>query len=529
MRQKSGFWRAVPLILAALSLARPSMFPTLSFGDQEFTPSDLAKRSAKAAGVLASIGIAEGDTFAVMLRNSPTLIEIMLAARQIGAYLVSLNWHYKAQEAGYILRDSAAKALVIHGDLLSQIQAGIPDDMPLLEVEPDAANLQQRQSTPSRTIDWYAHLAKTKPLTTTSDQPRGMIAYTSGTTGQPKGVRRILPRPEDRPAAAGRLACMYQTGLGITPDGRCLISAPLYHSAPTSYVMFASQCGAWLRVEPRFDAETTLGAIERYKISRAYLVPTMLVRMLRLPPEVRARYDLSSLQFVAVTGAPCAPNIKRATIDWLGDVIYEAYASSELGYLTSISSKEARVKPGSAGRPIEGVTIRILDDQCRDVPVGTIGKIYARQTLALDFTYINRQQDRDAIEHEGFLTVGDIGYVDADGYLYVTDRRSDLVVSGGVNIYPAEIEAQLMAMTGVADCAVFGIPNPEFGQSLVAVIQKSGNVTLTPDSVQAFLSKRLANFKIPDVIEFRDTLPREETGKIFKRKLRDEYTADSNS
>ena len=229
------------------------MFPTLSFGDQEFTPSDLAKRSAKAAGVLASIGIVEGDTFAVMLRNSTTLIEIMLAARQIGAYFVSLNWHYKAHEAGYILRDSGAKALVIHGDLLSQIQAGIPDDMPLLEVEPDAAvDVQQRQSTPSvrHTIDWYAHLAQAKPLITISDRPRGLIAYTSGTTGRPKGVRRILPRPEERPAAAERLARMYQTGLGITPDARCLISAPLYHSAPTSYVMFASQCGAWVGVEP---------------------------------------------------------------------------------------------------------------------------------------------------------------------------------------------------------------------------------------------------------------------------------------
>jgi long-chain acyl-CoA synthetase len=293
--------------------------------------------------------------------------------------------------------------------------------------------------------------------------------------------------------------------------------------------MFASQCGAWLRVEPRFDAEATLVAIERYKISRAYLVPTMLVRLLRLPPEVRTQHDLSSLQFVVVTGAPCAPSIKRAMIEWLGDVIYEAYAASELGYMTSISSREARSKPGSAGRPIEGVTIRILDDQCRDVSVGTIGKIYTRQTLTSEFTYINRQQDRDAIEHEGFLTVGDIGYVDADGYLYVTDRRNDLVLSGGVNIYPAEIEAQLMEMAGVADCAVFGVPDPEFGQSLIAVIQPSGDIALSPEGVQAFLSKRLANFKIPNVIEFRDTLPREETGKIFKRKLRDEYAAGSNS
>jgi len=294
-------------------------------------------------------------------------------------------------------------------------------------------------------------------------------------------------------------------------------------------VAFASLRSAWLRVEPRFDAEATLATIERYKISHAYLVPTMFVRLLRLPPKVRTRYDLSSLQFVVSTGAPCAPNIKRAMIEWFGDVIYETYAASELGYLTSISSKEARARPGSAGRPIEGVTIRILDDQCRDVPVGTIGKIYARQTLATEFTYINREQERDAIEQEGFLTVGDIGYVDADGYLYVTDRRNDLVLSGGVNIYPAEIEAQIIEMAGVADCAVFGIPDPEFGQSLIAAVQPSGDVALTPEGVQAFLSERLANFKIPRVIEFMDVLPREETGKIFKRNLRDEYIARRDS
>ena len=503
------------------------MFPTLSFGDQEMTPAELAVGSAKAADVLTSIGVAEGDTFAVMLPNSPTLIEIMLAARQIGAYFVALNWHFKAGEAGYILRDSGARALVIDSDLVAQIAEGIPPDMPVLEVERNSGAGARRDggSASLRDIDWHARLAQATPLTKVSDRPRGMIAYTSGTTGLPKGVRRIPPGVEDAAAAAERMARMFQAGLGITPNARCLVSAPLYHSAPASYAAFAALCGAWLRLEPRFDAEATLAMIERYRISHAYLVPTMFVRLLRLPAEVRARYDLSSLQFVISTGAPCAPNIKNAMIEWFGDVINETYASSELGYLTSITAQEARAKPGSAGRPIDGVTIRILDDQGRDVAAGTIGKIYARQTLATAFTYINRQEDRDAIEQEGFLTVGDIGYVDDDGYLYVTDRRNDLVLSGSVNIYPAEIEAQLIAMAGVADCAVFGVPDSEFGQSLIAAIQPSGTVALTAEAVQAFLSERLANFKISRVVEFRDTLPREDTGKIFKRKLRDEYIA----
>jgi long-chain acyl-CoA synthetase len=496
------------------------MFPTLSFGNQEIAPADLAARTAKAAGFLASIGLADGDTFAVMLRNQPALLEIMLAARQLGAYFVPLNWHFTAAETSFILRDSGAKALIIGGDLLPGVADGIPVDMPVYRVGPLAAALGQGVGTMAR--DWNAAAEGAQPLRTSSDKFRGMVPYTSGTTGQPKGVRRI---PQGDPAQmAERMGRMYQQALGVLPSSRCLISAPLYHSAPTSYVLLAARQGAWLRLEPRFDALETLAAIERFRITDVYLVPTMYVRLLRLTAAERSHYDLSSLRFVASTGAPCPAEVKRAMIDWLGDVINETYASSELGYLTTISAKDARVKPGSAGRPIEGVTIRILDDEGHEVPDNTIGKIYAHQTLMPSFTYINRQTDRDALEHDGFLTVGDIGYLDADGYLFVSDRRSDLVLSGGVNIYPAEIEAQLITMPGVADCAVFGVPDAEFGQALVGVIQPGEEARLTAEQVRSFLATRLAGFKIPRTIVFREQLPREDTGKIFKRKLRDEFT-----
>ncbi len=499
------------------------MFPTLSFGDKEFAPPELAARAAKIAGFLASIGITDGATFAIMLRNEPALLEIMLAARQLGAYFVPLNWHFTATETAYILRDSGAKLLLIGGDLLAGVVTGIPADMPVYHVGPLAAAANQPGANSTlATIDWESAVEPAEPLRTSSDKFRGMIPYTSGTTGQPKGVRRI---PEGDPAdVALRMGRMYVQALGVLPQSRCLISAPLYHSAPCSYVMLAARQAAWLRLEPRFDPLDTLAAIERFRITDAYLVPTMYVRLLRLTAAERSRYDLSSLRFVASTGAPCPAEVKRAMIDWWGDVINETYASSELGYLTAISSKEARAKPGSAGRPIEGVTIRILDEQGHELPPNTIGKIFARQPLMPSFTYINRQSDRDALEHDGFLTVGDIGYVDADGYLFVSDRRSDLVLSGGVNIYPAEIEAQLITMPGVADCAVFGVPDPEFGQTLIGVIQTGDGVTLTEERVRSFLSTRLAGFKIPRTIVFRDELPREETGKIFKRKLRDEFT-----
>jgi long-chain acyl-CoA synthetase len=496
------------------------MFPTLSFGNEEIAPADLAAQAAKAAGFLASIGLADGDTFAVMLRNQPALVEIMLAARQLGAYFVPLNWHFTAAETNFILRDSGAKLLIIGGDLLPGVADGIPVDMPVYHVGPIAAGLGQGPANAAR--DWNAALNGAQPLRTNSDKFRGMVPYTSGTTGQPKGVRRI---PEGDPAqVALRMGRMYQQALGVLPSSRCLISAPLYHSAPCSYVLLAARQGAWLRLEPRFDALETLAAIERFRITDVYLVPTMYVRLLRLTAAERSRYDVSSLRFVASTGAPCAAEVKRAMIDWWGDVINETYASSELGYLTAISSKEARLKPGSAGRPIEGVTIRILDEQGHAAPENTIGKIYARQKLMPSFTYINRQRDRDALEHDSFLTVGDIGYLDSDGYLFVSDRRSDLVLSGGVNIYPAEIEAQLITMPGVSDCAVFGVPDAEFGQALVAVIQPGKETSLTAEQVRSFLAARLAGFKIPRTIVFRAQLPREDTGKIFKRKLRDEFT-----
>jgi long-chain acyl-CoA synthetase len=502
------------------------MFPTLSFGDREFAARDLAGRAAKIAGFLASIGITDGDTFAIMLRNQPALLEIMLGTRQLGAYFVPLNWHFTAAETAYILRDSGAKLLLIGGDLLASVAAGIPADLPVYHVGPLAAGLNQ-PSAGLAAIDWDSAVEGAEPLRTSSNKFRGMIPYTSGTTGQPKGVRRI---PEGDPAqVALRMGRMYVQALGVSTQSRCLISAPLYHSAPCSYVMLAARQGAWLRLEPRFDPLQTLAAIERFRITDAYLVPTMYVRLLRLTAAERSRYDLSSLRFVISTGAPCAAEIKRAMMDWWGDIIHETYAASELGYLTAISSKEARAKPGSAGRPIEGVTIRILDEQGREVPCNTVGKIYARQTLMPSFTYINRQSDRDALEHDDFLTVGDIGFVDADGYLFVSDRRSDLVLSGGVNIYPAEIEAQLISMPGIADCAVFGVPHPEFGQALVAVIQPGDGASLTAEQVRSFLATRLAGFKIPRTIVFRAELPREETGKIFKRRLRDEFTQAAGS
>jgi long-chain acyl-CoA synthetase len=240
---------------------------------------------------------------------------------------------------------------------------------------------------------------------------------------------------------------------------------------------------------------------------------------------VLRRYDLSSLRFVHSTGSPCAPEVKRAMIDWLGPIITETYASSEAGHVSFIDSPTWLARPGSAGRPLGDAVVKILDEAGRELPPGEIGLIYCRQSAYPDFTYTNNAAARAALEKDGLWSVGDMGYLDAEGYLYVADRKSDMVISGGVNIYPAEIEAALMSMPAIADCAVFGIPDAEFGEALAAALTLRDGAQANAEEVQAFLRSRIANYKVPRVITFHDSLPREESGKIFKRLLREPYWA----
>ncbi len=481
------------------------MTAALVFDGQETAPADLERRAAQAAGGFERLGIGEGDVVALMLRNSPAYIEAMLACRMLGAYYCPINWHFKADEAGFILRDSGAKALVVHAEFLPQIEAALPAGPPIVTVEPG----------------WSAWRDAHEPWRGAPRTPRGNMPYTSGTTGRPKGVRRVAATDQQRALALA----IYRTLLGLEADMRAFVSAPLYHSAPNLYAVQAAMNGALLVVEPRFDAEATLALIERYRLTNLYLVPTMFVRMLRLPAATRARYDLSSVRFISSTGSPCAPDIKRAMIDWLGPIITETYAASETGHLTFIDSREWLERPGSVGRPLGEGVVKILGEDGRELATGEIGLIYCRQPAYPDFTYTNDPAARAALERNGLWSVGDMGYLDADGYLYVADRKSDMVISGGVNIYPAEIEATLLTMPAVGDCAVFGIPDAEFGEALAAAVQLRDGKRASVEEVQAFLRSRIANYKVPRVVTFHDELPREESGKIFKRRLREPYWA----
>jgi long-chain acyl-CoA synthetase len=476
------------------------MTATLQFGDDRIAPAEIERRAACGAAGLERAGEHEDDVVALMLHNEPAHLEAILAARRLGAYSCPINWHYRADEAGFILRDSGARVLVAAPALLARIAGGVPPGVTVID-------------------DWAGWRDRHAPWTGEPRAPRGNMPYTSGTTGRPKGVRRTPATDPQRRLAAE----LYKTVLGIRPDMRALVSAPLYHSAPNLYGLQVMLAGELLVLEPRFDAERTLALIERHRLTDLYLVPTMYVRLLRLPPEVRRGYDLSSVRFVSSTGSPCAPEVKRAMIEWWGPVFTETYASSEAGHLTFIDSHEWLRRPGSAGRPLGGARVKILDDDGRELPAGGIGLIYARQPAYPDFTYANDPAARRAIERDGMWSVGDMGYLDADGYLYVADRRSDMVISGGVNIYPAEIEAVLLTLPGVADCAVFGIPDVEFGEALAAAVQPRPDAQLSGAEIQAQLRERIAGYKVPRVVTFHEALPREDSGKIFKRLLREPY------
>ncbi|HSD44628.1 MAG TPA: AMP-binding protein [Burkholderiales bacterium] len=476
------------------------MTAALQFGAERIAPTEIERRATCGAAGLERAGVREDDVVALMLHNEPAHLEAILAARRLGAYSCPINWHYKADEAGFILRDSGAKVLVASPVLLAQIGGAVPPGVTVID-------------------DWAGWRDAHAPWTGAPRPPRGNMPYTSGTTGRPKGVRRAPTTEAQRRLAAE----LYKTVLGIRPDMRALVAAPLYHSAPNLYGVQVLLAGELLVLEPRFDAERTLALVERHRLTDLYLVPTMYVRLLRLPPEARRRYDLSSVRFVSSTGSPCAPEVKRAMIEWWGPVFTETYASSEAGHITFIDSHEWLRRPGSAGRPVGAGRVKILDDDGRELPPGEVGLIYARQPAYPDFTYTNNPAARGAIERDGLWSVGDMGYLDADGYLYVADRKSDMVISGGVNIYPAEIESVLLTLPGVADCAVFGIPDAEFGEALAAAVQPRPGAHLTADDIRTKLRERIAGYKVPRVVTFHDALPREDSGKIFKRLLREPY------
>jgi long-chain acyl-CoA synthetase len=502
-----------------------SPFLGIIAGERRRSHAEVAARASRVAGGLQELGVAQGDCVAILMRNDIAFIEAAYGVALLGAYAVPVNWHFKPEEVAYVLSDSGARVLIGHADLLHQLRDTIPAGITVLSaptppeilsayrIDPDllgrpagAADLEQ-WLTDQRAYDGPARPA-----------PQNMI-YTSGTTGHPKGVKRCAPTPEQAAASERMRAMIY----GLRPGARALLPGPLYHSAPNSFGLRAGRLGGALVLMPRFDPEEFLKIVERERIDTIFMVPTMFIRLMKLPDEVRANYDVSSLRHVIHAAAPCPAEVKRAMIEWWGPVIYEFYGSTESGAVTFATSEDALKKPGTVGKISPGAELRFVGDDGRILAPGDIGEIYSRISGNPDFTYHNKPEKRAEIERDGFITSGDVGYIDADGYVFLCDRKRDMVISGGVNIYPAEIEAALHAFPGVQDCAVFGIPDDEFGEALMAVVEPQPGVSLDVAALRTQLKARLADYKVPKHIEVQQQLPREDSGKIFKRRLRDPY------
>jgi long-chain acyl-CoA synthetase len=496
-------------------------------GERRRSHAEVADRSARIAGGLHKLGVKQGDSVCILMRNDIAFIEAANGAMRLGAYGVPVNWHFKPEEIDYILRDSGTSVLIGHADMLHQLRGAIPPKVTVLSVPTPPEILTQYKidpdhpATPDFAIDFEPWLAQQAPYGgPLVPQPPNMI-YTSGTTGHPKGVRRNAPTPEQIANAEAMRALIY----GLKPGSRALLPGPLYHSAPNSFGIRAARLGGALVLMPRFDPEEFLQLVEEQRIDTIFMVPTMFIRLMKLPEALRRKYDMSSLRHVIHAAAPCPADVKRAMIEWWGPVIYEFYGSTESGAVTFANSDDALKKPGTVGKISPGAELRFIGDDGRVLPPGEIGEIYSRIAASPDFTYHNKAEKRGEIERDGFITSGDVGYIDADGYVFLCDRKRDMVISGGVNIYPAEIEAVLHGLPGVHDCAVFGIPDEEFGEALMAVVEPQPGVTLDVADIRARLKTSLADYKVPKHVEIQSQLPREDSGKIFKRRLRDPYWA----
>jgi len=487
---------------------------------------EIQANAARGAGGLKALGVGEDDSVALMLRNDFATFEVNMAAGQLGAYAVPINWHFTPEEAGYILSDSRAKVLVGHADVLKQIEAGVPPGVKVLVVPtpPEIGNaygVPAERRNAAGVSTWDAFVAASAPNPEPPRPSRGSMIYTSGTTGRPKGVRRRPATPDQQAKGAEEMGKYW--GLVADPSIVVMMNGPMYHSAPAAYAMGSARLGLSIVLQPRFDAEDMLRRIEKHKVSHMHIVPTMLVRLLRLPSEVKKKYALSSLRWITHGAAPCAPAVKRQMIEWWGPVINEYYGATETGIVVWHNSAEALNKPGTVGRVVDGATMRIVDAEGRDVKQGEVGEIYLRGPMPTEFTYNNDDAKRREIALGELVTVGDVGYQDPDGYLYLCDRKRDMIISGGVNIYPAEIESVLIQMPGVRDCAVFGIPDEEFGEQICAHIEPLAGAAIDAGGVRAYLAQHLARYKVPKVVELSASLPREDSGKIFKRKLRAPY------
>ncbi len=489
---------------------------TLTYGE-------LDARSNQLAQLFRSVGLGFGDHVAFFLENHPRYLEILWAAQRSGLRYTAISSQLTADEVAYLIDDCGATLLITStakGDVAAQLLDRMPNVTTRLMLD--------------GTIDGYDSYEETvAPLPTTAidDELEGAaMLYSSGTTGRPKGIKYRLERSSI--GAAPLSVDLFKAVYGIDETDVFLSPAPMYHSAPLQFALMLTRIGCTVVVMEHFDAEGMLATIERYGVTHGQYVPTMFVRLLKLPEEVRGRYDVSTIRAGIHVAAPCPVPVKEAMIAWWGPILIEYYAATEGHGATFITSAEWLEHKGSVGKSLLGPA-HIVDDDGNELPPGEPGRVFFEPGGGLSFEYHNDPvKTAEARSPEGWSTVGDVGYLDEDGYLYLTDRSSNMIISGGVNIYPQEAENLLVTHPKVLDCAVFGVPDDEMGEQVKAVVQPMDWAEAGPDlerELLAFCREGLAHFKCPRSVDFERELPRHETGKLYKRLLRDRYWGDRES
>jgi len=485
--------------------AEPERLALVESDGRAWSAGALAARCHQLVHGLRARGLRHGDAVAVLLPNGEPLVATLLAVMQAGWHWVPINTSLTASEVAWILADSGARAFVAD-ERYAEVAAAAAGEAGL----PGSLRFEE--------------LLAGQPTHRPGDRLAGQfMQYTSGTTGRPKAVQRATPALDPDQMAA--LLAPNLARYDITPGGEHvhLVTSPMYHLAPLSFGYFSLHFGHPVVLMDHFDPESALRLIERHRVTTTHMVPTQLHRLMLLPEATRRRYDVSSLRHVMHAAAPCPIELKRRLIEWWGPVVYEYYGASEGGG-TLVRAAEWLEKPGTVGRPWPGAGVRVLDDEGKDLPPGAVGTVYLK--LMMEFAYKGDPEKTRASRRGEWFTVGDMGWLDADGYLFLSDRKIDMIISGGVNVYPAEIEAALLAHPEVGDAAVFGIPSEEWGEEVKAVVEPAPGV-LASDALRerllAHCRARLAGYKCPRSLDFTSALPRDANGKLYKRKLRDPY------